>query len=227
MAAFAFLLLRMATCPLRPIPVMTDSYRIPAAEHCFEFEIKRSQFISFAAPAASREAAEAFIREIRERHPQSRHVCWAYIAGAPNTTVMSMSDDGEPSGTAGRPMLKVLQHSGLGEIVVAVVRYFGGIKLGPGGLQRAYSDAVSGVLEDLPVRLRVQRDPIRLRFGYALESAVRHVLGRYDVDDLQLMYEEQVGMTLQLASAQVAAFTVELTNQCSGAVEIKVEDSAA
>ncbi|MDO6805248.1 YigZ family protein, partial [Wenyingzhuangia sp. 1_MG-2023] len=114
--------------------VMTSVYAVPVTPtpHISELEIKRSQFITFVGQASDRAAAEAFIRSVRQLHPQARHVCWAYIAGAPDTTVMSMSDDGEPSGTAGRPMLKVLQHSGLGEIVVAVVRYFGGIKLGTG-----------------------------------------------------------------------------------------------
>ncbi len=204
---------------------MSSSYDIPAAEHRFELEIKRSQFICYAARAADRETAEEFIRAVRGQHPQARHVCWAYIAGAPSTTVMSMSDDGEPGGTAGRPMLKVLQHSGLGEIVVAVVRYFGGIKLGPGGLQRAYSDAVSGVLEDLPRKRLVQREHLKLSFDYALESAVRYVLGRYDVEDLQADYAEQVSMNLRIASAEQAAFCLELTNHCSGAVQIRrVED---
>ncbi|MBB6055706.1 YigZ family protein [Tolumonas osonensis] len=199
---------------------MSASYNIPAAENQFEFEIKRSQFISYAAQASNRQAADTFIRSIRDMHPQARHVCWAYIAGAPNTTEMSMSDDGEPSGTAGRPMLKILQHSGLGEIVVAVVRYYGGIKLGTGGLQRAYSDAVSGVLDNLSVKLKVPRTKIALRYDYALESPVRHVLSRYDTAEEEQSYDLQVAMTLQLATAQLAAFRTELTNHCAGAVEI-------
>lgn len=201
---------------------MTNGYDVPAGEASFEFEVKRSRFIAFAAPAVDRKAAEAFIRAIRARHPQARHVCWAYVAGAPTGTVMSMSDDGEPGGTAGRPMLKVLQHSGLGEVVIAVVRYFGGIKLGTGGLQRAYSDAVSGVLECLPVRRKVPRTPVSLRFDYPLESAVRHVLGRHDVEDLQPAYGQRVSMSFLLASAEAAAFAAELANQCAGAVDITI-----
>ncbi|MDD2841071.1 MAG: YigZ family protein [Tolumonas sp.] len=203
---------------------MTTPYNIPATQHQFEFEIKRSQFICYAAHADHREVAENFIRTIRELHPQARHVCWAYIAGAPNTTIMSMSDDGEPSGTAGRPMLKILQYSGLGEIAVAVVRYFGGIKLGTGGLQRAYSDAVSGVLEELPLKLKVPREHIEFCYDYALESIVRHVLSRYDIDGEQLNYNEQVSISLQIASTQLDAFTTELTNHCSGAIEIQIKD---
>ena len=203
---------------------MMAPYNIPATQHQFEFEIKRSQFICYAAHTDHREAAENFIQNIRKLHPQARHVCWAYIAGEPNTTIMSMSDDGEPSGTAGRPMLKILQYSGLGEIAVAVVRYFGGIKLGTGGLQRAYSDAVSGVLEDLPLKLKVPREQIEFCYDYALESIVRHVLSRYDIDGEQLNYNEQVSISLQIASTQLDAFQTELINHCSGAIEIHVKD---
>ncbi len=198
---------------------MTTPYNIPASEQQFEFEIKRSQFICYAGPAAHREAADLFIRTIRERHPQARHVCWAYIAGAPDTTVMSMSDDGEPNGTAGRPMLKILQYSGLGEIVVAVVRYFGGIKLGTGGLQRAYSDAVSGVVDNLPLTLKVPREPIQFCYDYNQEAIVRHVLSHYDIANEQLSYQQQVSISLQIASTQVAAFKTELTNYCAGSIK--------
>lgn len=201
-----------------------SSYEMPASTHQFEFEIKRSQFICYVAPAADRETAEQFIRSIREQHPQARHVCWAYIAGAPDTTIMSMSDDGEPSGTAGRPMLKILQYSGLGEIVVAVVRYFGGIKLGTGGLQRAYSDAVSGALEDLPLMRKVARKPIRLCYDYHLESTIRHVLSHYDVVDERLDYHQQVSLSLQIAITQAAEFKAELINHCAGAIEFDDEE---
>lgn len=187
----------------------------------FESEIKRSRFICYGGHADNREAAEHFIRSVRERHPQARHVCWAYIAGAPDTTVMSMSDDGEPSGTAGMPMLKVLQYSGMGEIVVAVVRYFGGTKLGTGGLQRAYSDAVSGVLEKLPTRTFVSRTDLFLTFDYALESQVRHILSRYDTQAEDPRYQQQVRMKLAVAEVQTDDLINDLTNQSAGAIEIQ------
>ncbi len=205
---------------LLKIPSMSVSYNIPAAQNQFEFEIKRSQFISYAAQASNRMEADLFIRKIRALNPQARHVCWAYIAGAPNTTEMSMSDDGEPSGTAGRPMLKILQHSGISEIAVAVVRYYGGIKLGTGGLQRAYSDAVIGVLKDIPIKLKVPRTWIEITYDYALESQIRHVLSRYDSDNEQLTYSTHVSMILQIATFQLETFKTELTNHCSGAVKI-------
>lgn len=200
---------------------MSASYNIPASESQFEFEIKRSQFISYAAQASDRQAADAFIRSIRKIHPQARHVCWAYIAGAPTTTEMSMSDDGEPSGTAGRPMLNILQHSGIGEIVVAVVRYYGGIKLGTGGLQRAYSDAVSGVLTTLSLRTKIPRLTVTLTYDYSQESTVRYLLGRYNVEDEQINYDLQVSLTAKLVAFQVDAFKTELNNLSSGAIEFK------
>ena len=128
---------------------MDRDFFTPAALHTEELSIKKSRFITCVGPACNRDQAEHFIRQMRLQHPQASHVCWAYIAGAPETTIMSMSDDGEPSGSAGRPMLNVLMHSGLGEVVATVVRYFGGTKLGIGGLQRAYSQAVSDALKNI------------------------------------------------------------------------------
>jgi uncharacterized YigZ family protein len=202
---------------------MTTSYSIPSASHQYEFEIKRSKFICYVGWANGRAAAEAFIQSVRAEHPQARHVCWAYIAGAPNTTVMSMSDDGEPSGTAGRPMLKVLQYSGLGEIVVAVVRYFGGIKLGTGGLQRAYSDAVAGALEHLPLTLQVARTTVELVYDYALESQIRHILSKYDAANEQVTYTEQVNMLVDVADADLPAFQMDVVNQTSNAARLTIQ----
>lgn len=200
------------------------SYSVPAAPHQFEFEIKRSQFICFAGHATDKTSAEQFIRDVRAIHPQARHVCWAYIAGAPNTTVMSMSDDGEPSGTAGRPMLNILQHSGLGEIVVAVVRYFGGIKLGTGGLQRAYSDAVSGVLENLPTKPMIARIAVEMTYDYAQEAIIRHVLSRYDTEQEEQDFGTQVTMKCLLALDSLESFRTDLTNQSAGSIQLQTPE---
>ena len=197
---------------------------MPAQSVQLELEIKRSKFITFAANAGNRDIAEAFIRSLRELHPQASHVCWAYIAGPPNTTVRSMSDDGEPSGTAGMPMLKVLQHSGLGDVVVAVVRYFGGTKLGTGGLQRAYSDAVAEVLKILPTKQKVSRTNVKLVFDYEFDGSLTRMFGRYDVVDIQASYEQQVTITLEIASAQLAAFKAEVINVTSAKALIAVDN---
>lgn len=199
---------------------MSSRFPVPSAPHQYEFEIKRSRFLTVVERAVNREAAENVIRQQRQAHPQAAHVCWAYIAGSPDTTVRSMSDDGEPSGTAGRPMLKVLEHSGLGEIVVAVIRYYGGIKLGTGGLQRAYSDAVTGALKDLSTTQWVPRTAITIEFDYPLESNVRHCLSQFDTDEPAINYANQVSIHFAIADNQKTQCLQALTDLCAGAIQI-------
>jgi uncharacterized YigZ family protein len=144
-----------------------------------EETIQRSRFLTTAAHAPDAEAAHAFIEGIREEFPDATHNCWAFVAGPPgSTTHIGMSDDGEPHGTAGRPMLTTLLHSGVGEIVAVSTRYFGGVKLGTGGLSRAYSGGVKLVLETLPTEEKVERVPLRVTVAYA------------DVDALQRLFDE-------------------------------------
>ena len=204
---------------------MLPSYQVPAKECRIEQEVKRSKFLSFAAPAVSRKEAEDFIRTLRQQHPHANHVCWAYIAGAPNTTIRSMSDDGEPSGTAGMPMLKVLEYSGYGDIVVVVVRYFGGTKLGTGGLQRAYSDAVALVLTDLPMKLKVTRTTLQLTYDYTHDGSISRLIKRYDVEDIDSNYAQQVTLSIEIASSELSTFKTELTNITAGNVEILLPNS--
>jgi uncharacterized YigZ family protein len=198
----------------------TPSYSVPAQNRQVELEIKRSKFLCFAAKANTRKDADDFIRSLREKHPQANHVCWAYIAGSPNTTIRSMSDDGEPSGTAGMPMLKALEYSGYGDIVVVVVRYFGGTKLGTGGLQRAYSDAVSQVLECLPTLPKVSRQGLDLVYDYSFEGVVSRLIERYDVIDVVVDYAEQISVSLAVASNEFNQFKGELVNLTAGRVQI-------
>lgn len=127
---------------------MADRYNVPnlaAGEiHRAEETIHRSRFIVTMARVSSPEEAKAFIDSIRAEHDQATHNCWAYVAGEPGSTAqIGASDDGEPKGTAGRPMLTVLLHCGVGEIAAVVTRYFGGILLGTGGLVRAYQGLLS------------------------------------------------------------------------------------
>ena len=111
------------------------------AEH--ELLIKKSRFIACVQPVEGRAEAQAIVQGLRERHPGAAHVCWALLAGGQSAA----NDDGEPGGTAGRPMLDVLRHQDLEGVLATVVRYFGGVKLGAGGLVRAYTDAVAQALE--------------------------------------------------------------------------------
>jgi uncharacterized YigZ family protein len=131
-------------------------YLVPGRVHRVEEIVRRSRFIGTIAPAPDPEAAHAFIRSVQREMPDATHHCWAFVAGPPgNTAHVGLSDAGEPHGTAGRPILNSLLHSGVGEIVAVVTRYFGGVKLGKGGLGRAYASAVTGALETLPTTRRV------------------------------------------------------------------------
>ena len=123
-------------------------YPIPAGICRVEEEIKRSRFIATLGYTPTREEARAFVDRVRAEFQDASHTCWAFLVGPPGSTVtVGMSDDGEPHGTAGRPMLNVLHHSGVGDLTAVVTRYFGGTKLGKGGLVRAYSGGVQRALE--------------------------------------------------------------------------------
>ncbi len=193
-----------------------DDYITPAQGHSAQLEIKRSRFIALVDSAKDREQALQFLQHVRQQHPQARHVCWAYIAGSPQTTVRSMSDDGEPSGTAGRPMLSVLEHSAMGEVVVAVVRYFGGIKLGTGGLQRAYSDAVSLVLADCPVQTRKHLSAVLVECDFAVEAAVRRLVVQFEGQVSDANYGQAVRLSVSIAAQHKASFSTALASATAG-----------
>ena len=137
-----------------------------------ELVIRKSRFLGCVQPVADRAAALAVVEHLRAEHPGATHVCWALLAGGQSAA----NDDGEPGGTAGRPMLEVLRHQQLEGVLATVVRYFGGVKLGAGGLVRAYTDAVAQALltaEKLPLQRTLR---VACRVPYALEGLVRRAL---------------------------------------------------
>ncbi|NHI02155.1 MULTISPECIES: YigZ family protein [Oceanimonas] len=154
-------------------------YVIPAAPVVWEQEIKKSRFIACLAHTPNAEAAKAFIERLRAEYPDARHHCSAFIAGAPNDSqALGFGDDGEPSGTAGRPMLAVLQGAGIGEITAVVVRYFGGIKLGTGGLVRAYGSSVNGALAELTTMEKVIEGRLALSADYSDMAQLESLLAQ-------------------------------------------------
>ena len=139
------------------------SYLVPVGLQRAEHVVSRSRFITSLARAPTPKAAHAFVEQIRDEFPGATHHCWAFVAGFPgSTTHVGLSDAGEPKGTGGRPMLTVLLHSGIGEVVAVSSRWFGGTKLGTGGLARAYAEGVSQVLEALATEPKVRRAAARL-----------------------------------------------------------------
>lgn len=159
-----------------------------------ELEIRKSRFIAHAIPVADRDAAMAELRRLREAHPTATHVCWALLAGGQS----GMSDDGEPSGTAGRPILEVLRHHDLDGVLAAVVRYYGGVKLGAGGLVRAYADSIARVLQDAPRVERIAQTLLTVEIGYPDEARVRRWIEQQEHTLTGSGYEMAVRLTIRL-----------------------------
>lgn len=192
-------------------------YPIPAARHRVTREIERSRFITTVAYAPTVEAARAFIASVREEFSDATHNCWAYVVGPPGSTAaIGMSDDGEPHGTAGRPMLTTLLHGGVGDVAVVVTRYFGGIKLGTGGLVRAYAGCVKQALETLPTRERVHTTTVRLEFDYASITPVRKLLEAHEARVVDEDYGARVTLTMELPTERVAALREAILDETAG-----------
>lgn len=204
---------------------MTGRYPIPAAEVRVVEIIDRSRFITTMGPAPTVEAARAFIDRLRAEFGDATHNCWAYVVGLPGSTAyVGLSDDGEPSGTAGKPMLQVLLGSGVGDIVVVVTRYYGGIKLGTGGLVRAYSGGVKAALAELPRGERVERRRITVTLPYRLFEQVQRRLPDYEVQTLGTEYAAEVTLHLDLPLEHVAALRQEINELSGGQVTVCLED---
>lgn len=205
---------------------MTDPtrYQIPGARHRVEQGIERSRFICTTQRAESVESAHAFIREMEREFADATHNCWAFVAGPPgSSTHIGMSDDGEPHGTAGRPMLTVLAHSGVGEIVAVVTRYYGGIKLGTGGLARAYSSSVQLALATLPKAERVDWAELRIVIAYPHISAVQLLVPAFGGEVLHEDYGSDVRIRLRLPAPSVEAFRAALGDATRGQAVVEGE----
>ena len=154
---------------------MKKDYPVPAGYLERETEVKKSRFIARVAPVGSRDEVKEWLEQAHRDHPDARHICWAYQIGRPGSAAeAAMNDDGEPSGTAGKPILNVIQHKDMGDVLVMVIRYFGGIKLGAGGLVRAYAGAAESVLSAVG---RVVQQPMvdaRVTLSFADEQPLRH-----------------------------------------------------
>lgn len=184
----------------------------------FTLEIKKSRFIALACPCTTRAQAMVFLEQAKSEFPDARHHCWAYVLGDPdNAASMASSDDGEPGGTAGRPILSVLQHKNIGDLMLVVVRYFGGIKLGAGGLVRAYGQAADGVTQELKLSKPVHMQHWQATCDFAHEQFLRHWLEQHGGQVLEVSYGSSVCLQLQLPDAveaeeneQLAARGIEL-----------------
>lgn len=176
---------------------MDTPYELPAASARHEIEIKRSRFICIVEKARSEDEARAVIQAAREEFPDARHHCSAFIVHVEGAQpIERSSDDGEPSGTAGKPMLEVLKGSGLHDVVAVVVRYFGGVKLGTGGLVSAYTNSVSETLDGLPRAVRTPRALATVALPHADAGRIEAELRNAGVDVVDVEYGQQAIYTL-------------------------------
>jgi uncharacterized YigZ family protein len=166
------------------------TYTLAAAASA-EIDIRKSRFIALAIPVADRAAAMLELDTLRAQHPGATHVCWALLAGGES----GMSDDGEPSGTAGRPILEVLRHHEVDGVLAAVVRYYGGIKLGAGGLVRAYTDAIATAMQLAERIERLALGLLQVEVDYADEARVR----RWIEQEGHALDDPGYGMTVRLS----------------------------
>ena len=180
------------------------TYQTLARPASARLEIKKSEFIAYAYPVHSREQAMFHVEQLRTKYPDARHHCWAYIIGDPdNTTSAGFDDDGEPNGTAGRPILNVLQHKAIGNVIIIVVRYFGGIKLGAGGLTRAYAGSAQAVIDEMRLTAYVPMTQVQIEADFANESQVRYVVEDMGGKIGEVAYSKFVTLEISLPAADI------------------------
>mgnify|MGYP000671529561 CR=1 FL=1 len=178
---------------------MSQSYYTPDGSTEVVYEIKKSKFIARLCLATDRAHAMTVLAQTKQDYPDARHHCWAYLIGSPTSPkLVAMSDDGEPSGTAGKPILNVMQHKEVGDVMLVVTRYFGGIKLGAGGLVRAYSQAVQQAYDQAPTQLQIQLEEHSLNCDFSDEQSIRHWLNLHDGEVHNATYTQHVNLSIAL-----------------------------
>ena len=200
----------------------SERYPIPARETRVEIQVLNSRFIATAAPAFSVDEARAFVARIKDEFADASHNVPAYLIGHGSTVIAHCHDDGEPSGTAGRPALAVLQGSDLGDVAVVVTRYFGGTKLGTGGLVRAYGDAVRELLQVLPRAVKVPTHTILLATPYSLFERVRLAVEAHHGQVLDEAFAADVTVTARFPVERLPPFQAALQELSSGAIEAEI-----
>ena len=194
-----------------------------AQSHEVEIDkIKGSRFIGFAFPLANIEEMESMVQVLWQQHPDARHVCWAYRGSSPDT--IRMVDDGEPSGTAGKPILTVIEGRGLESVGVAVVRYFGGTKLGTGGLARAYSSACQAVLADCKEKYLKLKRTLNIEIQYSFEGSLLYLLEQQEAIIVKREYSDRVMLEAILLSDRASLVSAEMTERTSGQAKIAQSD---
>jgi uncharacterized YigZ family protein len=202
---------------------MTDNERIiPGAPASVELMVVNSRFIASAVPVFSVEQAKDFIQQVRGQYADASHNVPVFLIGHGSSVIAHCSDDGEPSGTAGRPALAVLQGSGLGDIAVVITRYFGGTKLGTGGLVRAYSDAMRAVLAVVPRARKAATVTAAFEMPYGFFERARLMAAEFQGEILDEDFGANVLMTVRFERAQLPVFREALFERSQGTITLEI-----
>lgn len=200
------------------------AYPVPSGIHRVESVVRRSRFVTTVGRATHPDAAHAIIARIRDEFPDATHCCWAFVAGPPGSTrSVGMSDAGEPHGTAGRPMLTALLHGGVGEIVAVCSRWFGGTKLGTGGLARAYTSGVTLALGSLPTALQRTVRLVEIELAYPHVDPLQHLLLDLDAEVIAEEYGARVRYRVAVPSARLEEFRGRLADLSRGDAALRVD----
>ncbi len=198
---------------------------IPAEQARTEIKVVNSRFIASAAPAFSVDQAKSFIADIKQEFYDASHNVPIFIIGHGASITAHSSDDGEPSGTAGRPALAVLQGSGLGDVAVVITRYFGGTKLGTGGLVRAYSDAVRAILAILPLAEKVPTHTITIRLPYKYYQQVQRLIENHAGTIQNKTFGADVSISSYFSVEKFPSFQAALHELSHGALEAAITET--
>lgn len=202
---------------------MSDSYINLIKGATGEIIEKKSRFIGQVEPVTTEEEAYAFIEKIKKKHYDARHNCFAFSIGE-KMPVLRFSDDGEPQGTAGKPILEVINNSGIHNICIVVTRYFGGTLLGTGGLVRAYTDASKEALKNCETKLMQLLTPVNIRSDYTDIGKVQYILNNNGIDATDALYEADVLIKTKIPS-NIAAFVIsEITESTGARVKLEILD---
>ncbi len=202
------------------------AYPVPAKEIRKEIFIGGSRFIATLSPAFSVEDARAFISRIKNEFRDATHNVPAFLIGSGNSVTAHASDDGEPSGTAGRPALAVLRGSGLGDVAVVITRYFGGTKLGTGGLVKAYTQAVNAVVSVVPRAQRVMAHTVLLAVPYPLLEQIRLLVKARGGEILDEDFMADVTLTLRFSVEKLEHFEVGLQELSAGKLTVEIVETS-
>ena len=202
-----------------------DEYLTIKNQQQAEIKIKGSRFIGTAQPVTTENQAKEFIQLISKKYFDASHNCYAYNIGFDQSKISRFNDAGEPSGTAGQPILNTILIKNLTDVAVVITRYFGGTKLGKGGLVRAYSDCASETLNKRNVIKKYIKEFLALEFDYNKTGAVMHIINQYDLKILKANYDQKTKIKLSIRKSKIQDFKQNLVELTLGKISINTEDN--